>query len=71
MKKKILLVFGTRPEAIKMAPVYQALKRRTKEFETIVCVNAQHREMLDQVLNFFKIKVDIGSGLNERGSGSF
>ena len=71
MTKKILLVFGTRPEAIKMAPVYQALKRRTKEFETIVCVTAQHREMLDQVLNLFKIKVDIDLNLMSAGQDLF
>ncbi len=71
MRKKILLVFGTRPEAIKMAPVYQALKRRSKEFETIVCVTAQHREMLDQVLNFFKIKVDIDLDLMSAGQDLF
>jgi len=53
--KKILIVFGTRPEAIKMAPVVNAFKRDTENFETKVCVTAQHREMLDQVLDFFDI----------------
>ena len=48
--KKILLVFGTRPEAIKMAPLVKALQRDTEHFETKVCVTAQHRQMLDQVL---------------------
>ncbi|MGQ1892004.1 non-hydrolyzing UDP-N-acetylglucosamine 2-epimerase [Thermophagus sp. OGC60D27] len=56
--KKILIVFGTRPEAIKMAPVVKALKRENNDFETRVCVTAQHREMLDQVLNFFNITPD-------------
>lgn len=54
---KILLCFGTRPEAIKMAPVYHALKEQ-KGFEILVCVTAQHREMLDQVLDFFEIIPD-------------
>jgi len=52
---KVLVVFGTRPEAIKMSPVIQALKDRNSMFETRVCVTAQHREMLDQVLNLFGI----------------
>lgn len=55
--KKILLVFGTRPEAIKMAPLVKAFQREDF-FETKVCVTAQHREMLDQVLEFFEIKPD-------------
>ena len=55
--KKILLVFGTRPEAIKMVPIIKALKR-DKNFDAKVCVTAQHREMLDQVLEFFEIKAD-------------
>ena len=58
MKKKILFIFGTRPEAIKMAPVILAFKDRGDEFETKVCVTAQHREMLDQVLRFFNIEPD-------------
>lgn len=56
--KKILLVFGTRPEAIKMAPLVKAFKRFPEKFETIVCVTAQHREMLDQVLHLFDINPD-------------
>ncbi|WP_068471678.1 non-hydrolyzing UDP-N-acetylglucosamine 2-epimerase [Saccharicrinis aurantiacus] len=56
--KKILLVFGTRPEAIKMAPVVKAFKKDTTNFQTKVCVTGQHREMLDQVLSFFSIKPD-------------
>lgn len=58
MKKKILLVFGTRPEAIKMAPLVKAFKAYKDEFEARVCVTAQHREMLDQVLEFFEITPD-------------
>ncbi|WP_310557748.1 non-hydrolyzing UDP-N-acetylglucosamine 2-epimerase [Flavobacterium sp.] len=54
--KKILLCFGTRPEAIKMAPLYHELKK--SDFEIKVCVTAQHREMLDQVLDFFEIVPD-------------
>ena len=53
--KRILLVFGTRPEAIKMAPLVKEFKKHPTEFETIVCVTAQHREMLDQVLQLFEI----------------
>src|SRR5215217_5810762 len=53
---KILLCFGTRPEAIKMAPVFHKLK--DKGFDVKICVTAQHREMLDQVLDFFEIKPD-------------
>ena len=53
--KKILLIFGTRPEAIKMAPLVKEFQKYPDEFETKVCVTAQHREMLDQVLVFFDI----------------
>lgn len=56
--KKILCVFGTRPEAIKMAPLVKELQSR-KEVETVVCVTGQHREMLDQVLNLFQIRPDV------------
>lgn len=54
MKKKIMLVFGTRPEAIKMCPLVNELKTRNS-IETIVCVTGQHRQMLDQVLNTFNV----------------
>jgi len=57
-KKKILLIFGTRPEAIKMAPVFKALKENLCGFEVKLCVTAQHRHMLDQVLNLFRISPD-------------
>ena len=53
--KKILLVFGTRPEAIKMAPLVKRLQEMPEEFQTVVCVTGQHREMLDQVLRLFDI----------------
>ena len=58
MKKKILLIFGTRPEAIKMAPLVKEFQKFQEFFDTRVCVTAQHREMLDQVLYFFDIKTD-------------
>ena len=54
---KILIVFGTRPEAIKMAPVVKTLQSE-KSIDTLVCVTGQHREMLDQVLRLFDIKPD-------------
>ena len=57
MKKKVLTIFGTRPEAIKMAPLVKELEKR-EEIESKVCVTAQHREMLDQVLEYFDIKPD-------------
>lgn len=55
---KILIVFGTRPEAIKMAPLVKEFKKHPNLFQTKVCVTAQHRDMLDQVLNFFEIESD-------------
>ena len=61
--KKILFIFGTRPEAIKMAPLIKEFQKNPKDFETKVCITAQHREMLDQVLNFFNIKPDFDLNL--------
>lgn len=58
MKKNLLFIFGTRPEAIKMAPVVKTFQEHKDQFDTTVCVTAQHRQMLDQVLNFFKITTD-------------
>lgn len=58
MKIKNLIIFGTRPEAIKMAPLVKEFRKNTVDFETRVCVTAQHREMLDQVLDFFQIIPD-------------
>ena len=57
-KKKIMIVFGTRPEAIKMAPLVKALKKKPDQFDLKVCVTSQHRQMLDQVLQVFEIKPD-------------
>lgn len=65
--KKIMLVFGTRPEAIKMCPLVKELQKRKEEFETIVCVTGQHREMLDQVLNIFDVKPDIDLNIMKQG----
>jgi len=56
--KKVLLVFGTRPEAIKMAPLVKAFQEQNKLFKTKICVTGQHREMLDQVLDLFEINAD-------------
>lgn len=70
-KKKILLVFGTRPEAIKMAPLYHALRALPDEFDTQLCVTAQHREMLDQVLKVFEIIPDIDLNLMKPGQDLF
>ena len=58
MKLKILSIFGTRPEAVKLAPVIKKLKAESSKFKSVICVTAQHREMLDQVLNLFGIIPD-------------
>ena len=65
--KKIMLVFGTRPEAIKMAPLVKEFQKHPEEFETIVCVTGQHREMLDQVLHIFDIKPDYDLNIMKQG----
>lgn len=65
--KKLLLVFGTRPEAIKMAPLVIEFKKYPKEFETLVCVTGQHRQMLDQVLNLFDIVPDYDLDIMMKG----
>jgi UDP-N-acetylglucosamine 2-epimerase (non-hydrolysing) len=65
--KKVLLVFGTRPEAIKMAPLVKEFQKDTISFETKVCVTAQHREMLDQVLDLFEIVPDYDLNLMKPG----
>lgn len=67
MKKKVLLVFGTRPEAIKMAPLVREFKKHSEQFETKVCVTGQHREMLDQVLDLFQIKPDVDLNIMKSG----
>ncbi len=64
--KKVMLVFGTRPEAIKMAPLVKSFENDS-DFETIVCVTAQHREMLDQVLDLFEIKPDYDLNIMKPG----
>lgn len=62
-----MLVFGTRPEAIKMCPLVKEFQKHTEEFETIVCVTGQHREMLDQVLKIFDVKPDIDLNIMKQG----
>ena len=62
-----MLVFGTRPEAIKVAPLVKAFQKHTERFETIVCVTGQHREMLDQVLHLFEIKPDFDLNIMKQG----
>ena len=62
-----MLVFGTRPEAIKMAPLVKALQKKSREFQTIVCVTGQHREMLDQVLQIFDIQPDYDLNIMKQG----
>lgn len=57
MKKKVMLVFGTRPEAIKMSPLVKEIQKRSDEFDVVVCVTGQHREMLDQVLKILKLRL--------------
>lgn len=65
--KKIMLVFGTRPEAIKMAPLVKEFQKACDIFETIVCVTGQHRQMLDQVLNLFEITPDYDLNIMKAG----
>ena len=65
--KKILLVFGTRPEAIKMAPLVKAFEQEKNQFDPIVCVTGQHREMLDQVLQIFGIVPDYDLNIMQQG----
>lgn len=65
--KTIMLVFGTRPEAIKMAPLVKAFQEDTEHFKTVVCVTAQHRQMLDQVLNLFAITPDYDLNIMQAG----
>jgi len=65
--KKIMLVFGTRPEAIKMAPLVKEFQMNPEQFQTTVCVTGQHREMLDQVLHLFEIKPDYDLNIMKQG----
>jgi len=66
-KKRLMLVFGTRPEAIKVAPLIKAFQQHTDQFETLVCVTGQHREMLDQVLHLFEIVPDYDLNIMKDG----
>ncbi len=65
--KKVMLVFGTRPEAIKMAPLVKEFQKHSADLDTIVCVTGQHREMLDQVLQIFDIKPDYDLNIMKQG----
>ena len=65
--KKVMLVFGTRPEAIKMAPLVKEFQKHSESFETIVCVTGQHRQMLDQVLQIFDINSDYDLNIMKQG----
>ena len=65
--KKVMLVFGTRPEAIKMAPLVKEFQKYPEQFQTIVCVTGQHREMLDQVLRIFDIEPDYDLNIMKQG----
>lgn len=65
--KNVMLVFGTRPEAIKMCPLVKEFQKRADEFETIVCVTGQHREMLDQVLKIFDVTPDYDLNIMKQG----
>lgn len=67
MKRKILLAFGTRPEAIKMAPLVKEFRRRPEKFETVICITGQHRQMLDQVLRLFDIRPDYDLDIMRQG----
>ena len=65
--KTVMLVFGTRPEAIKMAPLVKKFQKYSSDFKTVVCVTGQHREMLDQVLKIFDIKPDYDLNIMKQG----
>ncbi|WP_368128735.1 non-hydrolyzing UDP-N-acetylglucosamine 2-epimerase, partial [Bacteroides salyersiae] len=65
--KTIMLVFGTRPEAIKMCPLVKEFQKHAEDFKTVVCVTGQHREMLDQVLQIFDVKPDYDLNIMKQG----
>ena len=65
--KKVMLIFGTRPEAIKMAPLVKEFQKHSNDFDTVVCVTGQHREMLDQVLKIFEITPDYDLNIMKQG----
>ena len=67
MEKIVMLVFGTRPEAIKMCPLVKEFQKHRDEFKTVVCVTGQHREMLDQVLTIFDVKPDYDLNIMKQG----
>lgn len=67
MKKTIMLVFGTRPEAIKMAPLVKEFQKHPDKFNTLVCVTGQHRQMLDQVLDLFEITPEYDLNIMKQG----
>ena len=69
--KKVMFVFGTRPEAIKMAPLVREFRKYPEEFETMVCVTGQHREMLDQVLSIFEIMPEFDLNIMKHGQDLF
>ena len=69
--KTVMLVFGTRPEAIKMCPLVKEFQKHTEEFTTIVCVTGQHRQMLDQVLNTFNVVPDYDLSIMKQGQTLF
>ena len=69
--KRVMLVFGTRPEAIKMAPLVREFRKYPDEFETMVCVTGQHREMLDQVLSIFDIRPEYDLNIMKQGQDLF
>ena len=71
IKKKIMLVFGTRPEAIKMAPLVYQLRLEPNLFDVLICLTGQHREMLDQVLQIFEIKPDVDLNVMKHGQDLF
>lgn len=71
MRKKVFIVFGTRPEAIKMCPLVNMLKGHPERFETVVCVTGQHREMLDQVLRVFKVVPEYDLAIMKRNQTLF
>lgn len=65
--KTVMLIFGTRPEAIKMCPLVKEFQKHPKVFKTIVCVTGQHREMLDQVLKIFEVIPDFDLNIMRQG----
>ena len=70
-RKRVMLVFGTRPEAIKMCPLVRELREQPEDFETLVCVTGQHRQMLDQVLETFSVTPDYDLAVMEPGQTLF